>query len=112
MNSLRSLTNVGMKVLTVGVSGATGAGKTSIAHLLKSAFPQAKLICQDDYYFTDVDSLPKAPDGTNRANWDSLESLDMVNTERVNYREGLEIKSTYFLKGCHGSLFMSIFFIF
>lgn len=67
-----------MKLLTVGISGVTCGGKSSITRLLKSAFPQAKLICQDDFYFTNFDSLPKAPDGTNRTNWDSLDSLDMI----------------------------------
>lgn len=69
-------------MLTVGVSGVTCGGKSSITNLLKSSFPNATFICQDDFYFTDVDSLPRTPDGTNRANWDSLGSLDMVSMTR------------------------------
>ena len=79
MNSLQ-------KVLTVGISGVTCGGKSSMTKMLKAAFPHASFICQDDFYYSDPSSLPKAKgEGCSEfANWDSILSLDMVRmTQKV-----------------------------
>lgn len=60
-------------------TGVTCGGKSSIASLLKSTFPRAKFICQDDFYFPHDESLSKEP---GLPNWDSLESIDMVSMTR------------------------------
>lgn len=78
MSSIRKVTEVGRKVLTVGVSGVTCGGKSSITNLLKKKYPQATFICQDDFYFPEAHSLPViASDGSGRVNWDTLDSIDM-----------------------------------
>lgn len=82
MNSVQNLSKIGRKVLTVGLSGVTCGGKSSITSLLKTVFPSATFICQDDFYYADVESLPRVPDETSRPNWDSLDSLDMVSMTR------------------------------
>lgn len=79
MISLQSLSKLGRKVLTIGVSGVTCGGKSSVTRLLKCAFPRATLICQDDFYFANQEQLPSASNGTQfQPNWDSLASIDMV----------------------------------
>jgi len=79
MNSLQKVLKA-KGVLTVGISGVTCGGKSSMANLLKAAFPSASFICQDDFYYSDPNALPKAKgEGCSGfANWDSILSLDMV----------------------------------
>ncbi|KAI9555848.1 hypothetical protein GHT06_018365 [Daphnia sinensis] len=82
MISLQCLNRVGRKMLTVGISGVTCGGKSSIASLLKSTFPRAKFICQDDFYFSCGDSKSQKLDSVGHPNWDSLESIDMISMTR------------------------------
>ena len=79
MNSLQKIVKA-KGVLTVGISGVTCGGKSSLTNILKVAFPRAQFICQDDFYYPDANSLPKAKgEGCSEfANWDSIQSLDMV----------------------------------
>lgn len=87
MITLQNLSKLGKKVLVIGLSGVTCGGKSSIASLLKSHFPNATFVCQDNFYHSNLELLPKAPNGANyQPNWDSLDSLDMISmTRKVKY---------------------------
>ena len=63
------------------VTGVTCGGKSSIASLLKTTFPRAKFICQDDFYFPH-DGSSKELSSASLPNWDSIESIDMVSMTR------------------------------
>ena len=65
------------------VTGVTCGGKSSIASLLKTTFPRAKFICQDDFYFPH-DGSSKELSSASLPNWDSIESIDMVSMTRDN----------------------------
>lgn len=65
-------------VLTVGLSGVTCSGKTSIAKMLKASFPSSIVINQDDYFLHPDNGLPVAKiHDKDVLNFDSIESLDM-----------------------------------
>ena len=74
MNSLAKLS----QATVVGISGVTCGGKSSLAKLLKSRFPRAALIHQDDYFLPNNSLLPRSLGGVDHANWDSIEAVDMV----------------------------------
>nr|POE96445.1 nicotinamide riboside kinase [Quercus suber] len=67
--------------LILGISGPSSSGKTTLARLLRDIFPNVFLIHEDDFYKTDTE-IPKHP-GTDLADWDCLESIDVVGFERT-----------------------------
>ena len=79
MNSLRLV----QKATVVGISGVTCAGKSSLAKLLKNVFPNATVICQDDYFLPNISTLPRSLGGLDHANWDCIDSIDMVSMMRT-----------------------------
>lgn len=69
-------------VITVGISGVTCGGKSSLAKKLTSIF-EGNVICigQDNYYHSDEAIYPTVKvtdsDGQIYQNWDAVECLDM-----------------------------------
>ena len=64
-----------MKLLTVGISGASCSGKTSVASKLEKMLPWCSVINQDKYYHGE-DSCHHVRSG-NLINWEVLEAFDM-----------------------------------
>lgn len=65
------------RVLTVGISGVTCGGKSSLTSLLKAAFPGSVSVCQDDYYRKNTCPWITTADGESYENWDAIECIDM-----------------------------------
>lgn len=65
--------------IVIAFSGITNGGKGTITkRLLDVLPPSTRLICQDDYFFTE--EYPRhvmSPGGLNHFNWDIITSLDM-----------------------------------
>jgi len=71
------MSNLSSRMLTVGISGATCSGKTSVAAMLENILPSCKVINQDTYYHED-DSIHHIKDKkTNLINWEVLEAFNM-----------------------------------
>lgn len=65
--------------IVIAFSGVTNGGKGTITkHLMDVLPPSTRLICQDDYFFTeDYPHHVMSPGGLNHFNWDIITSLDM-----------------------------------
>ncbi|ORZ06453.1 P-loop containing nucleoside triphosphate hydrolase protein [Absidia repens] len=63
-----------MRVITVGISGASCSGKTTITRVLQQLVKQSIIIYQDDYFRPD--QLVPIDPTTQLANWDCPEALD------------------------------------
>ena len=65
------------KMLTLGLSGASCSGKTSIANLLTKVFPRCSVINQDTYYYDENCEKYIRDESTNLINWETLEAFNM-----------------------------------
>ncbi|ORX61387.1 P-loop containing nucleoside triphosphate hydrolase protein [Hesseltinella vesiculosa] len=63
-----------MRVITVGISGPTCSGKTTITRVLQQLAGRSVIVYQDDY-FKPESKIP-IDAATNLANWDCPEALD------------------------------------
>lgn len=65
--------------IVIAFSGVTNGGKGTITkRLLDVLPPSTRLICQDDYFFTeDYPHHVMSPGGLNHFNWDIISSIDM-----------------------------------
>ena len=80
-----------MKLLTVGISGASCSGKTSVASKLEKMLPWCSVINQDKYYHGE-DSCHHVRSG-NLINWEVLEAFDMKRMKvRRNRGTGRNVK--------------------
>ena len=89
---MNSLIKLG-KATIVGISGVTCGGKTSLTKMVKRVFPHATVISQDDYFLPNTNTLPQSLGGISHANWDSIESLDMVKMMEKIHSTITEIES-------------------
>ncbi|KAG0090561.1 ribosylnicotinamide kinase [Podila epicladia] len=64
------------KIISIGLSGPTSGGKTTVSRYLKSILPNSTLLHQDDFYFPE-DQLPIDPK-TGLANWDCPQAIDFA----------------------------------
>ena len=64
-------------MLTIGLSGATCSGKTSVASMLKKVLPHCMVINQDTYYYEESSDNHVKDPVTNMINWEVLESFNM-----------------------------------
>jgi len=64
-------------MLTIGISGATCSGKTSVAAMLEKALPLCTVINQDKYYYDDDSPHHIIDKKTNLINWEVLEAFNM-----------------------------------
>ncbi|KAI8968849.1 P-loop containing nucleoside triphosphate hydrolase protein [Mycotypha africana] len=62
------------RVITIGISGPSCSGKTTLALALQTLLPQTRVIHQDDFFKPD-DQIP-VDEVTGLANWDSPQALD------------------------------------
>lgn len=62
----------------VGVSGVTCGGKTTFAGALRTAFPDAVVISQDDYFLPPDDPRHTHIPSLGHINWEISSALDMV----------------------------------
>ncbi|CAG8605163.1 4532_t:CDS:2 [Acaulospora morrowiae] len=62
------------KVITIGISGASCSGKTTLARLLQQILPNSKIFYQDDFFKPQKDVPVDAP--TNLVNWDCPEAIN------------------------------------
>ncbi|WP_420420805.1 uridine kinase [Simkania sp.] len=79
------------ETLVVGIAGASGAGKTTLARkLVQSLGQHATLICQDSYY-RDLSHLP--PQERTQTNFDHPSSIDfeLMRTQILALKEGKNI---------------------
>lgn len=67
--------------LLLGISGPSSSGKTTLARLLRDIFPNIFLLHEDDFYKPDSE-IPKHP-GTDLADWDCLESINLPSFEVI-----------------------------
>ncbi|KAF9925453.1 ribosylnicotinamide kinase [Linnemannia zychae] len=84
------------KVITIGLSGPSSGGKTTVSRYLRKILPNTTIIHQDDFYRPEA-QLPLDPE-TNLANWDCPEAIDfssLINTlkhvkEQGKFPEGFD----------------------
>ncbi|KAG0346125.1 ribosylnicotinamide kinase [Podila humilis] len=62
------------KIISIGLSGPSSGGKTTVSRYLKSILPNCTLLHQDDFYLPE-NQLPIDPK-TGLANWDCPDSID------------------------------------
>ena len=85
-------------MLTVGLSGATCSGKTSVASMLERLFTRCVVINQDKYYHEDESDKHVRDTATNMINWEVMESFNMeqmhkdINTARQKYKVSIPLK--------------------
>ncbi|KAI9263316.1 P-loop containing nucleoside triphosphate hydrolase protein [Phascolomyces articulosus] len=63
-----------MKVCTIGISGASCSGKTTVTRILRRLLKHSVVIYQDDFFKLDSE-IPIDPE-TQLANWDCPEAVD------------------------------------
>ncbi|KAI8078902.1 P-loop containing nucleoside triphosphate hydrolase protein [Halteromyces radiatus] len=63
-----------MRVITIGISGPSCSGKTTITRILQQLVKKTIVIYQDDFFKPDTD-IPVDPE-TQLSNWDCPEALD------------------------------------
>ncbi|KAF9964475.1 ribosylnicotinamide kinase [Mortierella alpina] len=66
--------NAKSRIITIGLSGPSSGGKTTVSRYLKSILPNSTIVHQDDFYRPEAD-LPLDPK-TGLANWDCPEAID------------------------------------
>lgn len=71
-----------LKLIVVGISGATCSGKTTIAKELHKILAHSRIFCQDDYYLPVGDPRHIWIPEVNHFNWDIVSSLDMERMTR------------------------------
>ncbi|KAF9089553.1 ribosylnicotinamide kinase [Mortierella sp. AD031] len=62
------------RVITIGLSGPSSGGKTTVSRYLRSILPNSTIVHQDDFYLPE-NQLPLDPK-TGLANWDCPEAID------------------------------------
>ncbi|KAF9560759.1 ribosylnicotinamide kinase [Mortierella alpina] len=62
------------RIITVGLSGPSSGGKTTVSRYLKSILPNSTIVHQDDFYRPEAE-LP-LDSKTGLANWDCPEAID------------------------------------
>ncbi|KAG0204460.1 ribosylnicotinamide kinase [Mortierella sp. GBA30] len=62
------------KIITIGLSGPSSGGKTTVSRYLKSILPNSTIVHQDDFYRPEA-HIPLDPK-TGLANWDCPEAID------------------------------------
>ncbi|KAG0052934.1 ribosylnicotinamide kinase [Gryganskiella cystojenkinii] len=72
-NGSASTSNI-TRVVTIGLSGPSSGGKTTVARYLKTMLPNSTIVHQDDFYFPET-QIPIDP-RNGLANWDCPESID------------------------------------
>ncbi len=81
------------RVLVIGVAGGSGSGKSTLVQRLLRG-PAGNEICHlcHDWYYHNLDRLPKFPDGA--GNWDHPESLDnalfVADVQKLRQGEAVE----------------------
>jgi len=79
------------RVVTVGISGPSSSGKSTLARVLRNILPNSFILHQDDFYKPEED-IP-IDDETGYTNWDCAESLDMsAFVDAIRYIRGNEGK--------------------
>ncbi|TRY62848.1 hypothetical protein TCAL_11567 [Tigriopus californicus] len=63
--------------LIIGISGATCAGKSTLAQALAAIFPQVRHINQDDYYYPEDHPRHQWVSALNHINWELPSACDM-----------------------------------
>jgi len=81
-----------MKLLTIGISGASCSGKTTVASMLEKTLPWCSVINQDKYYYEE-DSCHHVK-SANMINWEVLSAFNM---EKM--KEDISVVSKNLLKG-------------
>ncbi|KAF9960214.1 ribosylnicotinamide kinase [Mortierella alpina] len=66
--------NAKTRIVTIGLSGPSSGGKTTVSRYLKSILPNSTIVHQDDFYRPEAE-LPLDPK-TGLANWDCPEAID------------------------------------
>ena len=84
-----------LRPVVVGISGATCAGKTTLAQFLTKCFPIANYMNQDDFYFDENHKGHIHVEELNHINWEVVTAFDMdkmmaqldINTEKVTEQQ-------------------------
>lgn len=83
-----------MKLLTIGISGASCSGKTSVASMLEKVLPWCSVINQDKYYHEEDSCHHVRSKNGNLINWEVLSAFNMK-----KMKEDISIVSKNLLKG-------------
>jgi len=67
------------EAITIGISGLSSSGKTTLSRLLCRIFPNTFILHQDDFYVADS----AIPIHNGLADWDCLESIDYTSMARA-----------------------------
>ncbi|KAG2225514.1 hypothetical protein INT45_010341 [Circinella minor] len=70
-----------MKVCTIGISGASCSGKTTVTRILRQLLKHSVVIYQDDFFKLDSE-IPIDPK-TQLANWDCPEAIDFPQLDKT-----------------------------
>ena len=75
-------------MLTIGLSGATCSGKTTVASMLEKVLPSCMVINQDTYYYDDDSDKHVKDPVTNLINWEVIEAFNMekMHEDIINIR--------------------------
>ena len=66
-----------LTMLTIGLSGATCAGKSSVASMLEKVLTSCMVINQDTYYYEEGSDKHVKDPVTHMINWEVLEAFNM-----------------------------------
>eukprot|EP00092_Neocalanus_flemingeri_P012956 GFUD01013958.1.p1 GENE.GFUD01013958.1~~GFUD01013958.1.p1 ORF type:complete len:227 (-),score=73.14 GFUD01013958.1:2-682(-) len=82
-------------MLTIGLSGATCSGKTSVASMLERVLTSCVVINQDAYYHQEESDKHVRDPVTNMINWEVMEAFNMeqMHQDIISARQKLRAKS-------------------
>ena len=80
-------------MLTIGLSGATCSGKTSVASMLEKVLASCTVINQDTYYYEDESDKHVKDPATNLINWEVMEAFNMekMHQDISNIRKNFKV---------------------
>ena len=96
-NGLSAYLQIQIIMLTIGLSGATCSGKTSVASMLERLLTRCVVINQDKYYHEDESDKHVKDPATNLINWEVMEAFNMekMHKDIDHAKTNFKVKSIY-----------------
>ena len=84
-------------MLTIGLSGATCSGKTSVASMLEKVLSSCIVINQDTYYHEDESEKHVKDPATNLINWEVMGAFNMekMHKDIGHAKKNFKVESLY-----------------